>query len=815
MRISNRAVWLASLVPVALTTASCRDFDYYDDDPGDIATCVAPEPEADVIESCNDAIPAASEGTCSIEPGTGNRVVIRGDVLGTDTIYENGSVLIDGKQIICVGCDCAGQNGYAEATFINCADAVISPGLINAHDHLTFNEAAPIDIGETRYEHRHEWRAELATPSNAHGRGSDSTGMRWVEMRQVMAGTTTVAGSGRANGMMRNIDRLNNDDPGRCINLARCLGEVEFETFPLGDSNRVPHSDCGWDYEHSELEVASYSAYLPHVAEGIDDLAQEEFRCQSSSFDGAKDHTAKNTAHIHGVGLHTVDYYNMARDGAQLIWSPRTNISLYGNTAQVTTFAGLGGTIALGTDWSYSGSVNMLRELACADEWNEFYLNSYFTSKELWEMATIGSAVAIGGENLLGTLAANRFADVAVFAKRDRDSYRAVIEAGNADVALVMRAGEILYGDAAVVTALDDTCETLDVCGESRAICAMSQFGATFTSIDDDANTAPAAYPLVFCGLPDGEPTCAPSRPGEYTGLPGELDGDGDGVLDDVDNCACLFNPIRPIDGAGQPDLDGDGLGDVCDPDPLDPDLDGDQVANLEDNCPFRPNDDQSDLDEDGRGDTCDLCPGEANPDSPCTVFRIEDIQRGVIAEGTRVTVQGVVTGENSNTFMIQDPNASSPAFSGIFVFAGQDYGLALGTIVEVEGTIDEFFGVTELTDNTVVTVLGSGTPIEPVELSVDEAALEDYEGVLVKITSGVTSVDTNYDCTMDDPGCSDDDLWRYNGSTGNVVAYDLFYGQSSSEWLTHEGEQPVTGVMHYRRNSRRILPRTPADFGP
>lgn len=82
------------------------------------------------------------------------------------------------------------------------------------------------------------------------------------------------------------------------------------------------------------------------------------------------------------------------------------------------------------------------------------------------------------------------------------------------------------------------------------------------------------------------------------------LDSDADGVCDDVDNC--------PIDAnLDQADTDGDGLGDVCDPFPLDPlnDADNDTIGGDEDNCPFTANTDQTDTDADGLGDACDICP--------------------------------------------------------------------------------------------------------------------------------------------------------------------------------------------------------------
>jgi len=73
-------------------------------------------------------------------------------------------------------------------------------------------------------------------------------------------------------------------------------------------------------------------------------------------------------------------------------------------------------------------------------------------------------------------------------------------------------------------------------------------------------------------------------------------DKDGDGIVNDSDNCPTTANADQ---------ADGDGIGDACDP--LFNDTDGDTVGDKLDNCPSVANTDQADTDGDGIGDACDI----------------------------------------------------------------------------------------------------------------------------------------------------------------------------------------------------------------
>ncbi len=768
---------------------------------------------------CPNPIPAPTAGICDAVAGTGTGVMVRGNVLVENGEYLDGTVLYSGDRIVCVGCDCSTAPEAMNATIVDCGGSVISPGLINAHDHLNYNERAPLAstvAGGTRYQHRHDWRGGVPTPSNQHGTGATSAGMRWNELRHLLSGTTSIAASTLATGGVRNLDELEGRD------TALGFDQITYQVFALGDGNETFHPDCMWNYVYGEFQMSLFPGIVTHTAEGINMYAHEEFRCQSTSFMGGRDFVERNVGHIHGVGLKTVDYYNMWRDQSKLVWSPRSNVSLYGNTAQAPIFHRMGGTIALGTDWTYSGSANLPREMACIAEMNTAAYGGYFTDEDIWKMGTINGAHATGTAALIGSLAPGKIADLAVFRPQTPGQlHRAVIDALTDDVALVVRDGDLIYAEIDVTTALGQTCDPIDVCGDERRVCASREFaGTTFAQLSTAVAVAPAAYPAVFCATPMNEPTCLPTRPAPngYTG-PAAGDMDGDGIADGSDNCPTMFNPIRPIDGAAQPDDDADGMGDMCDPTPLRADLDADADANSMDNCPFDANDTQVDMDGDGKGDVCDACPDRPNPAGVCTPqpVSIVAIQNGTIAANTSVYVENAaVTAIDGAGFMAQDPTVADGRFAGVYVFLGSAPGVQLGDRVSFAGTTEEYFMMTEVS-SAVVLNRTAGTPLTPIPLTVAQAATEDYEGVLVTLTD-VNVVDNPHNCAMDNPACTDPRLFELNNA---IVAWDRYYADGQASWTAEAAAAAadmtptITGAMFYRFDRRRIVPRNAGDITP
>ena len=780
---------------------------------------------------CPNVIPPVASGTCEVKAGDASKLLL-GTVLVPGTIYRNGQVLVDAAgQITCVGCACDAQ--AAGATTISCPTGVISPALINTHDHITFTQNDPYtDTGE-RYEQRHDWRTGKNGHTKIPSAGSATNDeISWGELRFLMGGATSTVGSGSMTGLLRNLDKAAAEE-----GLAQ--KPVDFQTFPLGDSNGTQLAmGCGYPKIITSASIATEDAFFPHVAEGIDAFAENEFLCMSSSANGGQDLVQPQSAFIHAVGLKAADYAAMAQKGTALIWSPRSNITLYGDTAVVTEASRLGALIALGTDWMPSGSMNMLRELQCADSLNKKSYNNFFSDEQLWAMVTANAAAATATDDVIGTLVKGKIADIAIFDGKTHKDHRAVIDAAPQDVVLVMRAGKVLYGDKAIVTAVpaSGTCDLIDVCGSEKQVCLQSEINKNLAALKASVG---AIYPAFFCGAPMNEPSCTPQRAqmwvkngsNAYTGVASVGDADGDGIPDATDNCPSVFNPIRPLDAGKQADFDADGVGDSCDVCPLnantttcttfDPnDADGDTIPNATDNCPDKANTTQVDGDMDGKGDVCDLCPMVANPGNaacPGTIYAIKD---GTIPAGSNVSLSHqLVTAVFSKGFYLQvapaDVGYAGPDNSGVYVY-NPGAVVKVGDRISLTTTvITNFNGQIQLTGPTVVidTSLGEASPPPVVattkEIGTGGTRAAKLESVLVQVKA-VTATDI---APM--PGAGDlppINEFVVDDSSGGIRVNDILFLVAPPPAL-NDTFASITGILDYRNANSKIEPRNAADL--
>jgi predicted extracellular nuclease len=173
---------------------------------------------------------------------------------------------------------------------------------------------------------------------------------------------------------------------------------------------------------------------------------------------------------------------------------------------------------------------------------------------------------------------------------------------------------------------------------------------------------------------------------------------------------------------------------------------------------------------------------------------------------GQEVTVQGVVTANRANTtgeigkFFISQPEGG--AWKSVYVF-NWDVAVELGDMVEVTGTVAEYFGYTELT-YCDVTVLSSGNAVpNPIFVTTGQISsgmtAESYEGCLVKVMNvTVTEAADQYGVFM------------VNDNTGACNIDDLFYVHPEPE--VGATYTTIIGNVNYGYDEFSINPRTMDD---
>lgn len=167
------------------------------------------------------------------------------------------------------------------------------------------------------------------------------------------------------------------------------------------------------------------------------------------------------------------------------------------------------------------------------------------------------------------------------------------------------------------------------------------------------------------------------------------------------------------------------------------------------------------------------------------------------------ITTTGIVSGYHfsGEKFFITMPEGG--AWKGIYVYDFSD-AVSLGDQVEVTATVQEYYGLTELSDCTV-TVVGSGTVPEPVSITTNELATsEAYEGVLVKISDVSVTEELN-----------EYGEWYVDDGTGACQIDDGFFSLEDEGISVTAGDtwDEIIGIVNYSYEEYELHPRTAEDM--
>lgn len=430
-----------------------------------------------------------------VEAAATSGFMLVGTLVTPDAVID-GEVLVVGNTIVCadVAPTCDAMPAAANAKIVQ-TNGIIAPGLIDTHNHVLFDIFDGDDwLPSQLYTNHNAWTKPTTEPKYAamldakqclsndpQGKptwcantpyGTPTGSLRcemdkWGEIKAILAGTTSVVGlpgtsSACFGSLARSIDVSQNG-----------LGTDKVRT-----SATFPPSKATADSVCNGFAQGTTDAFLIHVGEGTDATSLAEFGQLGTASTVPGCLYAPQTTITHGVAFGATEFQTMASKGMKLTWSPASNVTLYGATADIPTALDAGVTVALGPDWSMGGSQNLLDEMRFANAWDDAHWSNRLAPADLLKMTTSNAAAVLGLQARLGRLQAGYLADIMIVSGDRTKPYDAILAATPATMRLVMVGGEILYGDTDLAT-LVSGCETFDACGTSKFLCVARAGGTT------------------------------------------------------------------------------------------------------------------------------------------------------------------------------------------------------------------------------------------------------------------------------------------------------------------------------------------------
>ena len=390
-------------------------------------------------------IPAAAdraeEAVAMVPPA--EPIALRGCVLAPDGPIEDGYVVVGTDGTIS-----GVQTQRPDSARICETSGVILPGLIDLHGHPEHNIFAAWEPPQ-QFINRYEWRNSevfdaLVTDTQRRLKQAlpPETQTRYAELRALVGGVTAIQGATprypTLEALVRNVDR-------------RIFGQHRARTLidlPSHSSREFP----AFQRTLQQIDAGQVTALYIHLAEGRRD--NERSRRELAKLVELGGLTPA-TIIIHGTALDRQALHQVKDAGAKLVWSPQSNLRLYGETTLAGEALALGIPVGLGADWLPSGSPSLLAELKIVRR--ELARQGHPVSSErLVKMVTSEAAEIAGLGRFLGVLEENRPADVLVLERRRDDPWENVVEADPSWVELVLIGGDLTYGRADWMEALAD-----------------------------------------------------------------------------------------------------------------------------------------------------------------------------------------------------------------------------------------------------------------------------------------------------------------------------------------------------------------------
>ena len=379
--------------------------------------------------------------------GRADGLVVGADLLLPDRVGIDYGVHLIGRGIGDIGAFSAVREAHPGAAVLDCrGKAVLSPGFVNPHEHSAYSFQYPPEGLAPRYAHRDQWRSDTGStvgdglsvrdPYYRPSEGIQKAALVAMELRHLLGGATTIAGAGGVSKLARNV---------RGEDLGREDFRAEIEVFPFSPRAMADlEQECAGGKEHKfDIEWEGEGAFVAHVGEGRPGNCAAK-REVELFLQLVGQRANRRYAIVHGVAAGERDFEIMRRRDVTLVWSPRSNLALYGATIDLRAAIRSSVRLALGTDWSPTGSFNMREEADCARRVAEAS-GIDIPKDRMWRMVTANAAYALGLEDKIGALRPGLRADLLLLKRDGRGSrHGAVLTASHEEILAIWVDGRVV-----------------------------------------------------------------------------------------------------------------------------------------------------------------------------------------------------------------------------------------------------------------------------------------------------------------------------------------------------------------------------------
>lgn len=338
--------------------------------------------------------------------------LLAGGIVVNPQMAFRADVRIQESRVIEVG---EGLSAGKDELVVDCRDQYLYPGLINAHDHLSFNLFPR--LGDPPYANSYEWGTQIRSKYKSIIDPIIRIPLRhrlyWGAWKNLFSGVTTVV----------------HHDP---YFLRFRMG------YPVDVLRRYAFAhSLGFeqDIRRSLRQRRRATPFIIHLAEGTDDRTAGEVN-QLHDLGGLDSRTVA----VHVVGIHKGDVETLRRSNASVIWCPASNYFLFNKTAPVSSLVGKV-RIALGTDSTITGSSSLFEELRAASR------EKSFTPKDLFGMVTDSPRRIFGLQPDAGSIVKNGRADLFLLPATEMSPYSTLLHAEPGDITILFHRGKVLFHD--------------------------------------------------------------------------------------------------------------------------------------------------------------------------------------------------------------------------------------------------------------------------------------------------------------------------------------------------------------------------------